>query len=216
MLVSVVAPEVRFSSVGEMKQDIETGNFTEAELKQIGRFNYAESTKSNRIATVSTSKLKDAEFPSMFSLEYVTWNGSRYVFSLIDSAGGTAIIQEINKADYDERMQQVYSDSARDDRLISRQTNSPYRNATIDEFKGAFTRMKAAVYTIEDGDRILYVIEHYDSATLGYCSIPRSIEVLITQGSQYTWVYISSPKENPSIEDLKTFDLKDYVEAASS
>jgi len=209
-----VAPVVYFSSMAEMKSDIEKGNFTKEELLEIERFD--KDDKGN-VLVCSTNKLYEPTFPTRFGIETVRWLGSVYGFTLKEKDGTEEITFSLRTRTYiDEEIESHYTNPGFG--------GGAYRTETIPEVGGKayyYTDLlgenhKDILYTVTSGDSTLYVREYYKPDTLGEALYRIKVFGVNNRQCFEFFYYGDENSTRPTMDELKAFGIREYVEAEVS
>jgi len=208
-----VAPVVYFSSMAEMKSDIEKGNFTKEELLEIERFD--KDDKGN-VLVCSTNKLYEPTFPTRFTLGKVSWTGDSYAFYL-NEKNGTEDITFVPRT-------RTYAEN-----LIESDYTNPgfgggaYRTEAVPEVGGKayyYTDLlgenrKDVFYTVTTGDTTLYVVEYYKPDTLGEALYKIKVFGVNNRQCFEFFYYGDENSTRPTMDELKAFGIREYVETAT-
>lgn len=200
---------VKFSSMREMVNDINTGNFTPKEMETIGSFWRNEDDK---IEICDMSKLYVACYPVAFSRSSVSWYGRTYTFHV--AAGDNGPYGFINPMDQEEYENEVnmcknFGEYVRAE--ITAVITETERNATVYEYvTGQGRECRVKYYEIDGGDKVLHIRETY--ALEENSSVPSFMNIYGRMNGKCFNVYISNLLERPSVEWLSEFGLREYVE----
>lgn len=211
---------VEFKSMAEMKNDLETGNFTEEELEMIS--GYITDSK-GRLPICDLTALIEPTYPSDFVYQTITWTGRSYTFSLdvnesIVRGDLYADFQFKNQRDWKYSVD-FYSNYEEQEDSILKVTTEPERNAKVYYFTMFGDRGKKNVYyTIETGSKQLYIWEEYDEmySINRDPSVPWKILIYGKQDETYFYVSMRDFKERPTVEWLSEFGVKHYVDTAEN
>jgi len=214
--VSQDAPHVDFSSMAEMKQDIQSGNFTENELVHIQRF-YQKDSKGN-VLVCNLNKLYEPISPSSWNMEItnIWWSGLYYSFLLEDhSKNARATVQLYgNREAYEQSKNRQLDLSSLADNPTAIQVQEEDRNATVYKWSNQGVDFKVKTYTIEDGNT-LHVYESY-SGNIATGNFPLE---LVSLYGEYQGVFfcvtLTKLKFRPTMDELKAFGIREYVETAT-
>ena len=209
---NIYGAHIRFSSLKEMKNDFETGNFTEEELKDLSTL----ADDSGKVQICNLSELYEPIFPASPDDYFVELQGGGYYKFVIAYTEnyGYAHFYIQDKEYYDKEADTTWPDKSQNI-TITEKTTEPGRNANIYAFTtndSSKTFIKVILYTITNGDKTLFIEETYYEES---SSIPSSIKIVGAQQEMYFQVAISEPKVRPSVEWLSSFGIKEYVETAT-
>lgn len=218
------APHLCFSDLGEMKRDIEAGNFTEKELREISRAVGADRT---RIQIVDTSRLYEPVLPE--ELEMVR-GGDEDIYVLLGNEGYSsgfyseklhASFNVCSEEAYHSAYDNAWTERATDTSVNSWITQDSDRNATVLTTNDTKTLRKWVKYEISDETKNLTVIECYSLSDALQYELWR-VNILGVQDGQCFYVTLhsrSNPEkeyqvdyefERPSIEWLSQFGLRKF------
>lgn len=147
-----------FDSVGEMRQAILQGSIVEEELNNALRNS---KTADGSIQIYNIDNLYECRLAPDLSVFQVIWYGPYYTVCMRgQTANGYIVCCDYEK--YARNLQEKYTDIyTRDNFTMLSQEESPDRNSTIYIFDTGVAKMKDICYTIQDGDKLLYVQEQY-------------------------------------------------------
>ncbi len=197
-----------FSSVAEMKNNILNGNLTEQELYAI-RTCYA---KDGLWEICDLDNLYDARLPDKTSIKQIALRGKSYSFTLENYIAVNCFIDHLDEADYNKAFEEEYLGFPNEFEEVIWEEQTEDRNATIKYFRTGAGVFKRLEYTLQQDDRMLYVIEEY---TLSFYTgskptsdtIPRTVTVYGEENGGYYKVWVLEPIERPSVEWLTSFGL---------
>jgi len=207
------APVVYFSSMAEMKSDIEKGNFSKEELLEIDRFS---KDNNGNVLVCSTNKLYEPTFPARFGLETVRWLGSVYGFTLKEKDGTEEITFSLRTRTYiDEEIESHYTNPGFG--------GGAYRTEAVPEVGGKayyYTDLlgenrKDVFYTVTTGDTTLYVVEDYKPDTLGEALYKIKVFGVNNRQCFEFFYYGDENSTRPTMDELKAFGIREYVETAT-
>ena len=203
---SEVAPAVYFSSVSEMKQDIENGDFTADELKMIGKFYRDEK---GRIPVPDTVRLYDAAFPDSYHLDYISLSGKSYYFSVKAKNDRTTAFIRIYSKDYFEQNLQTTYYSEKWGSKLWYTSSEKERNATSYTYMDFMNQLcKCVRYSFSDENQTVYVQEIYE-LDISY-TVPMLVSIWTEQDNVYTKTSISDLTSRPAVEDICMFGVKAF------
>lgn len=199
-----------FSSIEEMINDIQTGNFSEKELEKILEFPKDEN---ERVFICNLSNMYTACYPSDMELKHVTWyGGDGYSFSLsADEDGPKGLIRFLNQKSYEEDI--IFYSNFDENPLIEEisVSSDPERNAVVYDYVTSFgDKFKLLFYAIGEGTDLLYIAETY--AMEDSDIVPGDISIWGQSEGKYFYVFINRLQERPSVEWLSQFGIREYVE----
>lgn len=199
----VEQPAVRFSSLKEMKEDILTGNFTEAEVKELQRFSKNEEGK---VEICSMQKLYEPAFPSDLEIKSVVWTGRSYNFVIGFKTVSTGSVWfTMNHTEFSNYLAEFNTTYGSVETVED-------RNATIDSYRaGSGKDVRLIKYTITTvNNTTLYINECYsldESST-----VPNYVQILVDSGGIYLFGTVNSFESRPSVEWLSKIGVREYVE----
>lgn len=205
-----VYPVVMFDSIEEMKNDIESLNFTEEELEAIETFDRDEE---GRIMICDLDLLYQPVFPSDLPEYRVEWTGVNYAFLFGHSGDPNRVWFELTSQEYYEREVGNLLDEDNYAEMTSQSEED--RNATVyyytvplyDEGVHTDVERKRVIYTYDKDGNTFYVYEYYDVASN---PAPKYIDVYGTVADKYVHLYVSNLTVRPSIEWLSSFGLEKF------
>lgn len=204
-------PAIEFASINEMVQDINTGKFTDDEMRQLSKF---KTDDNGRIIICNLSNLYDARTPEQYETKRIVWYGDEYVFHFFNGTDFCCQISQVGTRANLEQMITRAKNKTEEDFYIELSTQQiEERNATVITYTTATAddhqRFKNVYYTIAAGNKELFVFEEYGADS---DSKPHSIYLYGTEdGINYT-VALEQLQERPSVEWLSQFGLRKYVE----
>lgn len=204
-----LAPYVYFSSISEMIEDIQEGNFTEEEKMQIAKFSR---NNTGNISTMSLDNLYEPIAASNYSIDSVSWTGKYYGVEYKDeSTGETVNFSMGGKRHYDLEQQinaNVEKVAIKSEPDPTRKNGRLYHVVGMDGGK-----YKLILFEITDGSKTLHVREYYPNTT---STVPDLIVINGTENGLYYKVSIMEIKTRPSLEKLTAFGLREYAETETS
>jgi len=210
---SQMGPQVVFSSLKEMKADIQNGTFTEEELRNISQFPRSENGYPQ---TVNIAKLYEPVIPSTICPRdvQITWIGNSYSFWYGRKVTACYYPKDFFDSEVDRRYFSLV-DTIREHGAKNIITETS-ENATVVNYETSLGwKAREKLYTIADDSKVLYVIESYwperESDT-----IPESVTVYGSQNGQYFFIYFASPTRRYSMDELSAIGVREYVETEVS
>lgn len=206
------SPNIKFGSMEEMVQDIRTGNFTDDELKVLSEF---VKDDDGRIDICNLSKLYNAYTPDKFDNNRIIWTGNTYTFEFLnnDNKYYCAIYGEISNTDKEKAIEDLINGSKLQDATVLSREQKEERNATVVTYSmiqvGITYERKMMYYTIENGNKNVFVVEKYALST---DTVPSIIEMFGIENGVNYYVGMTYPQERPSVEYLMGFGFREYVE----
>ena len=200
-LVCEPAPAIYFSSMKEMKSDIQKGKFTEEELKELSRFTHRD--ERGAIVICNLDDLYQPIYPSDLDLT-VVWRGPKYhwAFREGDSYRGLFTAEP--------RDEDIFTERENPETYWVPNNSVTYvsdRNATVINYAGYGDHTSEIIcYRIEAEDKILLVEEFHDLTVNTY-----EVNIYGKQGDQYFYISFLDPPERPSVEWLSQFGIQKYV-----
>ena len=207
-----LARSIRFETIEEMKNDFETGNFSERELEIISEWREEDEEK---VQICNLSSLYTARCPSDLTVSSIGWyGGDGYLIIMrADADGPKAQMSYGVTPEYNEEQIEFYSNYEEENPRITVKAVSfdLERKATIYEYLTSDEReYKLIVYSIGEGSEMPYVVETYN--VMSNDEVPSSIKIYGQEQGKYFWLDITNLQERPSVEWLSQFGLKEYVE----
>ena len=207
-----LARSIRFETIEEMKNDFETGNFSERELEIISEWREEDEEK---VQICNLSSLYTARCPSDLTVSSIGWyGGDGYLITMrADADGPKALMSYGVTPEYNEERIELYSNYEENPRITVKAVSFDLeRNATIYEYITSVIEReyKLIVYSIGEGTEMLYVVETYD--VMSNDEVPSSIEIYGQEQGKYFRLDITNLQERPSVEWLSQFGLKEYAE----
>ena len=205
-----VYPVVMFDSVEEMKNDIESLNFTEEELEAIETFDRDDE---GRIMICDLDQLYQPVFPSDLPEYRVVWKGVNYGFLFGYVNDPNRIEFELTSQEYYEREVGNLLDEDNYAEMTpqieeDRDATVYYYTATVYQ-DGVHTDVerKQVLYTYNKDGNTFYVYEYYDVASN---PAPKYIDVYGAVADKFVHLHVSNLTVRPSIEWLSSFGLEEF------
>ena len=200
-----------FSSVTELKNDLETGNLSETILASLSR-----KAKNGVLEIPDPDKICDVVLPTGLDVVSVFWNITSYEIQLSwDSNKNTEwtfITVDLEGDLYDTQFNKYivnYADAA--SVVISDRTIED-RNAREFIYTNNSGKYKQFLYQIESDGRTLYIQEMYrlESNYDRFVSetVPENVQILCKEDGVSWFTYFNGFEERPSIEWLTSFGVK--------
>lgn len=208
-----IAPSLRFESIEELKNDIETANFTKSELKELRRF---EKDEDGKILICNLDDLYEPVFPAEYSEYTVILVGNYYNFRAETAADSNSVYFQVTTQEHFERERDEILSSGDDLREATTSVVGD-RNATVytysatesDGKRRTEVERKRLIYSFEKDGETFYVLESYRYSS---DSTPYMITVCGPSKDKYIILYITDLQTRPSIEWLSSFGLVEYSE----
>lgn len=209
---SMAFPVPEFQSIGEMRQSIINGSFTDQEL-------YALSRHSQRpdggIQICDVDHLYECTAPDEFVLDKIQWYGKHYSWELTDETV-RGVIYCYNEEEYTENLNKKYKDFLSNPHVtLIEQQETDERSATVYYGKTSYAKVKDICYAICVGDKKMLIQERYlletevDGVEVS-SDVPRIIEFWGIENGGYFYGYFFYFKERPSVEWLSEFGITPY------
>ncbi|MBQ9761747.1 MAG: hypothetical protein IJV82_01570 [Oscillospiraceae bacterium] len=209
---------VEFKAVGEMKHDIETGNFTEEELEKMA--GYITDDK-GRIPLCDLSALIEPTYPCEFVYQSVRWSGKNYDFDLAENEsvaqkGMYANFEIVNEGDWEASVQFYSNFEEEYNGDFDKIEAEPERDATVYythvyNAEDRIENKKGVYYTIAADSKLLHIWEEYRVDTSP--NVPWRVTVFGKQQGELFRVIITELEERPSVEWLSQFGAALYTES---
>ena len=201
---------ISFQSVKEMKDCIELGKFSEADLIAMQSFVKASNGK---VAVCDTGELYDVKLPEDTELSRIGWFGAFYTF-VAENGSAKIRIHLVSKEERDEYIEKKDVESNSNLKVISKEVN-PFTGETVIEYDNlTFNyRSKIVQYTVTTDGNTITFLDKYDyekSETL-----PWGISFWGENAGGYFYGTISGFEEMPSREWLASIAVVPYVETAT-
>jgi len=206
------APEVRFSSISEMKNDIKTGNFSEEEIGKIACF--SKDTAGN-IEICNIDNLFEPTFPTKLTLDYISWRGSTYCYFFNDSQIDFCLTTQ-ERANYEIDREFVSARPITEHDQKETFEIAPDVSATAYYFNYTGYPTKDVHYSFVADDITYYVRERYD---WGNGDPWVNLIIIGVSNSQSFIIYMQPPFafwDGFSVEEISQIGLKKYVETEVS
>lgn len=203
----ILQPHVNFSSVEELKNDIQTNAFNREELEQIADF---PADELGRIPICDLSSLWDGTFPTSLSVKYVYWTGADYNLMLHSETSGIHGSVYLSTEDYWTKCVDYYQnfESRSSGQLLSK-TETADRNATEYLYNSSLNgQRKGIYYTLETTGKTLHIWESYDCNVS--TAVPDYVYIYGTSEGRYFQVWLEGFDQRPSTQWLSEFDLTTY------
>jgi len=207
-----VVQTIRFSSVAEMKSDIQNGNFTERELQIISGFNRDET---DRIQICDISKLYEPVFPQPFDSYSVSWRNDYYDFLITSSQSNMYVIHFFLGQEYTETEVHKLTHFEDNELITLRSKVIDSSNRLIYDYTGDLSenRYRMVYYCITNENDTLHIAEWYrlDESD----SLPTSIDIYTIDGAQSSRFVIYNIQEPLTIDQLSQLGIREYVETVT-
>ena len=208
-------PTITFSSFKEMRSDILTGNFTNAELQQLSLF---QKDDSGAVRICNIDKLYEPTYPSDFDTLSIKWHGYYYNYELFGNSFPNGLNMDLipeKRYTINEDPIAYYSNNLTNGASITSVTKTSDRNATIIEYTTPDNRpIQVVWYRIETDSKTILVYETYDPSKATDSLL--HVELYGAQAGQYFEFFYLNPPERPSLEWLSQFGIREYVETSTS
>lgn len=209
------APSIQFNSIEEMLNDIETGNFTDAEMEEIVRFDRDEQ---ERVILFDLDDVLEPIYPSIYDGISVYWDGRTYGFMLNSSLAraGFDSFSIISPEYYTQEtehylnFEQYLLDHHLDCEGVTVENRDGVAVMVYDYNSRIFDvrPWRLCTYTLSDIDTELFIVESDDPNTL---KTPDHITIYGKSGDIYFEVGVTAFTDRPSPEWLLGFDFKPYT-----
>ena len=161
---SEMAPVVWFSSVEEMKEDLQLGRFSDEELKNIARF---PKNTEGKIIAPSTDTIPFPTYPERFAVDRLSWEGGSgfpVYWLKADGAGAEATVLTAEKMA--EELDRFFWNPKYGTNGIEQEEIMPNANGNISGPARYITnannqKVKMVHYTFSVDDATFYVLEQY-------------------------------------------------------
>lgn len=207
-----IAPVIFFDSVAEMKNRILFGDFTEEELKEIGRF-YMED---GLIPITDISKLYEPLYPDDFNGYTVSWTGSNYYYTFYNTDHTRWEYLTISSSSYyPEHIEKLmdyknqYTEFLSSECILEKVVSEADRNATAFYFKRpGHIEFKVVIYQFKNRGTTFTIYEKYELDKSD--SVPRFVKVYGDYQGMYFYFSMYDLEERPSVEWLSQFGIKKF------
>ena len=194
-----VGPVIKFESIEEMRNDIQTGSFSEAEWNML--YHMADSSRQVHICNIS--ELYEPIYPNSLNSYTVNLIGPKYYYTFFPPENFCRVYFYIQSEEYyNEKI-----DPACYEEISAVITSESDRDATVYRWQ----KYQVITYSISTAEKTLFVKESYDFDKSS--TVPFVITIEGVEAGQYFEVAISSLQERPSVAWLSSFGLREYVEA---
>lgn len=195
-----------FSSVEDMKTKIRTGNIPEERLRSL----YAYSD-TDTIEIININEIRDVKLPDEMICERILWYGDSYSFELTSNTV-TGAVHIATQEEYD-YYSQIHLTLNEYQTIISEEQVAD-RNAKITLFKNSTGEYKDISYQLQDGTRMISVVEHYTLKHIDEWSdvsetIPDRIAFFVEDGPTLYRAILFDFEERPSVDWLLSFELQE-------
>lgn len=204
-----IPPSFVYSSLADMKEVIEKGDFSAKQQEDIQKFF---KKQGDSVLVCNTSSLSDARLPEGITSSTIHWYGESYSIDFGDgTVYGCVTITDKNGVDWEESSWGNRTATNKAISIISEETDEE-RNASVIVFDAVTVgeRWKEIRYNYSAGDTNMVILERYlchESET-----VPQAIYLWGHSNGEYFTVYIYGIEERPSYKWLTSFGLKPYVE----
>ena len=205
-----------FSSVEEMKNAIETGDFSDLEMEALRMF--AKKNESGDVLVCDLDNILEPLVPTGFLLEHITWHGLDYTFYYTEVDGRIAI--QLHNSERNKKMfEEEYINFLNNPNVtLTASDTEPERNATIYYYETYIAKLKEIQYVIQTEDKTYYIDEFYmvsrkDGRDHSDYSdtVPQYVQVWGTDKGIEFYAMIDID-ERPSMEFLSQIGIRKYVE----
>jgi len=203
---SIIRTPVEFSSLSEMKADIQSGNFSDEELKIISGFS---KTSDGRIRICNINKLYTPECPADWSIISVYWYGGGYTFTLSRNDEGPAHYQLTDQSSYDRAYNYMYHREEYTDATLDAKTISDDNlTVTYDFTRSDGTQYRKIYRKLIVGGKEM-IIEEYPADGL--------IDVFIygKENDRFFYSSIIGLSTPLTTDQLSQFGIREYVETVT-
>lgn len=201
-----MAPYINFESLEEMIGDLQNGNLTVEELKEMNRMFKDEK---GRVELPDLSNLYEPVLPEAFGGYTVQMLGSRYHCLYNWYAEELRCLVKTTTIEAFEKRLSVYTDfetapvisdfSETANEVRDQLEFAPVENPLYDT---------SCYYIIEAADRTIYVIESYD---YNYSAdTPSRVYMFYNGGTFFGYFVMYGLQERPDVEWLASFEIRDY------
>jgi len=195
-----------FSSVGEMKQTISEGKYTDEQLAIMDRF--FQKTAKGDIALCNTNKLYDATLPEGLTADEIEWYGG-YWYTFVFEGELWGFLSVSDKETIENKAAEFAKQPERVKILEKKEVSE--RNATETLFENlAGEPRKQIQYTFESKDITINIIEVYKRNESD--TVPYRVWFYGNSKDAYFNGEFYGFTERPSYEWVTSFGLKPYVE----
>ena len=203
-----------FTSIGQMKEKIENGDFNENELRAIE----AKCKKNNGLLEIcDPNSLCDVRTPQDVALHNISWWGNGYEFDLRSQNTESCYVDCEIAEEYSYFFQKYYANSpySKDKAYEFREEKIADRNATQIFYQTGAGDFKVVKYEIREENRILYVSEEYHLTSYSgpletSTTVPYRNHMFTEENGAFVTVSIYEPTERPSVEWLSSFGVTPY------
>jgi len=145
-------------------------------------------------------------------LDYVRWTGKHYRSVLKSKTQNfNAYVYLKDATTFEEELQTFYYNMGSRSDIISTSTDTE-RNGTVYILQyDSGEQTKSVLYSIGEGERTLYIVERYEN--LG--STPMLVKIWGNDNGKYVYTLIELPATRPTMDELKAFGIREYVETAA-
>lgn len=208
--IRLIYPE--FQSIGEMRQGIMKGSFTEQELYAVS---CTSPSKDGGIEICDLDHLYEFTAPNEFLLKKIRWCGKSYDCDLTSEnvRGG---IFCYNEEEYTEKLDNGYKNFLSNPlETLIKQEEIDERSATVYYCNTSCAELKYICYEIRVGNKKMFIQEEYvlkiDGDTQKVSSdVPATIHLWGEEHSGYFYGVFFDFTERPSVEWLSEFGITPY------
>lgn len=210
-----VMHDLSFKSISELYSKIKNNCFTEYELSHIQKVFTHDET--GRVRVCNISKLVVPILPEQVSTGTVYWGGETYAYSLDfpDNVHGYFIC--LKSEAFTQRYKMEYIDYIDNPLFTLKETKTVSdRNATEYYYTTSQGRLKAIQYTLESGNKKIFVCEKYAlelNHDLGDVSdtVPYQINLFVFDENNTCEILLYDFTSRPTEEWLLSFGMEPYV-----
>ena len=198
---------IYFDNMGEMANDIKTGNFSENELEIIaGKFPKDEN---NRVQICNINKLMEPVMPTGAVITLVYWTGVDYSCNFEMNNGSKGHFLRYTYEDYCEDLEYFENFAKYSQGTVSSQTTDEETGAVVTIMESGTGNIKLVYDTITVGNAEYHIAETYNPST---SEIPVLVNIMgVVDGAYFRYI-LPELKESPSEEWLSQFGIREYVE----
>ncbi len=211
---SQMAPVVSFKSMRAFYEGMNCGTLTEEQKKIVAKFDRNEA---GQIQICNTNNLVTPIVPEDVQIRSIDWYGKYYSAMIGGDVYG--YITPCDKATYNKRAEEV-SITQNERITITSVEFDEDRNAEVTNYNTKNARLKQIRYTVQSGDRQIVVIEKYNLEVLNPSvegmleisdTVPASIQLFCIEDGRYSYGWLTSFEERPTVEWLKDWGLSGFV-----
>ena len=210
---SIAITYPKFESATDFANMLKRGNIPDEYIEPLRYI-----SKNNVLEICDPNKICDLKMPNSLVYEHISWYGDMYHFSIKkEEFRGYVECYDFDQDQYNQKYEE-YRNFPNENHTVTSDIAVEDRNARIVYSYTSTCEQKNILYKITAGKSEIYVIEEYviqsldeeltDLFNIVSDTIPYSITILGSDGTNYWYGWFMGFEERPSVEWLSSFGLK--------